>query len=173
MKWILTTIFSIIIWIHISPWPHLTRITPTRLCTTWTDHICRIGIIRLNMTYILNLMTIIFKIISILHRVHGDSPTPRLIFKHFIRKIHFPTYILILFFLFHKLKKNLIWKRATTNSKLSQFTILPTSNFIYSFSCSTNRSKIQFGMAYGSHAWVPTTSSKFAQLTILSKSNSI
>ena len=36
--------------------------------------------------------------------------------------------------------------------------------FIYSFSCSTNRRKIWFGKEYGR---MPTTSSKFAQFTIL------
>ena len=45
--------------------------------------------------------------------------------------------------------------------------------FISSFSCSTNWGKIQFGKVYGSYAWVPIINSKFAQFTILPKSNSI
>jgi len=98
---------------------------------------CRVGIIRLNMTHIPNLMTIIFKIISALHRVNGDSPP---------------------------------WvKISTTLSTI----FIPRFGFISSFSYSTSWGKIQFGKEYGSHAWVLTTNSKFAQFTILPKSNSI
>ena len=47
---------------------------------------------------------------------------------------------------------------------------IPQFGSISSFSCSTNRRKIQFGKEYGR---VPTTNAKFAQFTILPKSNSI
>jgi len=48
VKWISTTIiFLMLIWIHISPWPQLTQITPSQLCITWTNRICWIRFIRL------------------------------------------------------------------------------------------------------------------------------
>ena len=75
VKYIAIIIFSILIWIHISSRPHLTQITPTRLFTTWTNHLGRILFIRLNMTHTPNPMTIIFKIFT-LYRVNGDSPPP-------------------------------------------------------------------------------------------------
>ena len=65
--------------------------------------------IRLNMTHIPNLMTIIFKIIST-HRFNGDSTPPSPIFNHLVHNFYSPILVHILLFLFHKLKKNLIWK---------------------------------------------------------------
>jgi len=77
VKWISTmTILSILTWIHISSRPHLIRISSTRICTTWTNHICRIGIIRLNMCPSSNIMNKTGIIITTLHRVRGDTTLP-------------------------------------------------------------------------------------------------
>ena len=60
------------------------------------------------MAHILNRMTIIFKIISTLHRVNGDSPLPSQIFNHLVRNfrnIHSPILLIILLFQNHPLKK--------------------------------------------------------------------
>jgi len=66
-----------------------------------------------HLTHILNHMTLIFKMTSTLHRVHEDSPPPSQIFNHLVHNfynIHSPILLHILLFLFHQLKKNLIWK---------------------------------------------------------------
>jgi len=60
-----------------------------------------------------NLMTIIFKIISTLHRINENSPPPSQIFNrlvHNFHKVHSSILVHILLFLFHQPKKNLIWK---------------------------------------------------------------
>ena len=101
------------------------RQTLTRLCTTGTNHIYQIGIIRFNMTHIPKPMTIIFKIIFTLHRVHGDSPPSSQISNHLVHNfhnIHSPILRHILLFLSHQLKTNLIWKgvwkpRLSPNNK--------------------------------------------------------
>ena len=75
---------------------------------TLTNLVCRIGLIRINITHAPNLMTIIFKIILTLHRVNGDSPPLSQIFNHLVHNFHSPIWIHILLFLFHQPKKNLM-----------------------------------------------------------------
>ena len=83
-----------------------------------TNIIYQIGIIRLNMTHIPNPMIIIFKITSVLHKVHGDSPIPSQIVNHIVHNFHniySPILLYILLFLNHQLKKNRhckgLWKK--------------------------------------------------------------
>jgi len=51
--------------------PHSTRITPTRLCTTWPNQIDLIGFIRLNITHVPNITTRLATSSQTLHRVRG------------------------------------------------------------------------------------------------------
>jgi len=85
--WLITIIFSILMVIHITLRP-LFRILSTRYIMTLTNLVCQIGLIRINITPAPNLMIIISKIISTLHRVNGDSPPPSPIFNHLVLLIH-------------------------------------------------------------------------------------
>jgi len=179
VKWILTTIFSILTWIHISSWPHFTRITPTRLCTTWTNHIGRIGIIQLNMTHNPNLMIIIFKIISTLHRVNGDLPPLSQIFNHLIHNFHnIHSLILIHILLFPipptEEKSNLERSMEVMLESQQQFKICSIHNpsqiklhilLFYNIKLKKNLSR----KAFGSLLWNGAINSKYVGLIISTK----
>ena len=89
--------------IHITPRP-LFRILPTRHIITLTKLVCRIGLIRINITHAPNLITIIYRIISTHHRVNGDSPPPSSIFNQLDLLIHLVHNIFKIHTQFHLLK---------------------------------------------------------------------
>ena len=119
-----------------------------------------VGIIRINMTHIPNHMTIIFKIISTLHRVNGVH-FPRVKFLTAL-STNFTKFIPRFWFIYSfscSTNRRNIWfgkeyrRVPTTNSKFTQFTILPTSNSPYSFSRASNWRRIWARKAFGSLLW--------------------
>ena len=85
--WLIIIIFSTSIIIHIKYRLHF-QILPTRHIMSLTNLVCRIGLIRINITHTPNLITIISIMISTLHRVSGDSPPPSIIFNQLVPLIH-------------------------------------------------------------------------------------
>jgi len=75
--WLITTIFPILMVIHVTPRP-LFRILPTRHIITLTNLVCRIGLIRINTCPSPNTMNKTGIIITTLHRVNEiQLVTPR------------------------------------------------------------------------------------------------
>ena len=97
--------------IYITP-RHLFQILPTRHIITLTNLVCRIGLIRINITHAPNLITIIFRIILTLHRVNGDSPPLSPIFNQLVLLIHLVHNISKIHTQFHqsKIENHQFWK---------------------------------------------------------------
>ena len=96
------------------------QILPIRHIITLTNLVCQIGLIRINITHAPNLITIVSKIISTLHRVNGDSPPPSPIFNQLVLLIHLVHNISQIHTQFHQFKIETInleneysWVRAT------------------------------------------------------------
>jgi len=89
LKLIITIIFTISIWIYFSIWPLLTQISPTQHYIIWTNQICQIGYIRLNILSNLRIIINIEIIISTFCWVSGDTPHPSHIVKHNLSNIQF------------------------------------------------------------------------------------